>query len=87
MPCLPPVFILPASLSTLRAGRCLFAHLRSIAFRIRFAQAAPAGDASLTFIFRLVFSFFIPSGITRDGEQVAHSTAYHAQPYAPDFLN
>ncbi len=62
MPCHPPVFILPASLNILRAGRCLFAHLRSIAFRIRFAQAAPAGDAFLTFMFSLGFSFcFLPA--------------------------
>jgi hypothetical protein len=86
MPCHPPVFILPASLPMLRAGRCLFAHLRSIAFRIRFAHAVPAGDASLTFIFRLVFSFFIPFGISRDGVKVAHSTAFHAQPFARALL-
>jgi hypothetical protein len=86
MPCHPPVFILPVSLLTLRAGRCLFAHLRSIAFRIRFAHAVPAGDASLTFIFRLVFSFFIPFGISRDGVKVAHSTAFHAQPFARALL-
>jgi hypothetical protein len=51
MPNLSPAPCLFPFLFTLRAGQCLLRDRRCIAFRFRFAQAAPAGSSSLPVIF------------------------------------
>jgi len=82
MPRHPPDLRLFSSLRAFHTGPCLIRSLRSIEFRLRFAQAAPAGGSFADFYLLKGFSNLISSCISRDGEKVAHSTAFHAQPVA-----
>ncbi len=99
MPNLSPAPCLFPFLFTLRAGPCLLRDRRFIAFRFRIAQAAPAGNSSLTVRFlpflQVFLRQFFPSPISYScycgwSAIPLRSMTNQPQPsflYHPDFLS